>query len=183
MIPVSAHVAVEVPGLGEPSIADLTLIRFLARVRTVVLREGGAVGETLATRVTLVRSVARVRAQVRRDGAALRETSLTDGTFERFFAAVRPEVGREVGGLGEGLLADGALIRFLAVVRAEMRLERRLPRVRLSADVARVGTGKGVPARGSYDGAAGNAERRRRRGVMEGTVRLGVSGGVAEGAG
>ena len=51
MIPVSVHVAVEVPGLGEPSIADLTLVRFLARVHTVVIRAGGAVGESFAARV------------------------------------------------------------------------------------------------------------------------------------
>ena len=103
--------------------------------------------------------------------------------YIRFLTRVRPEVGREVSGVGEGLRADGALVRFLARVRAQVPLERRLMRVRLSADVARVGTGKGFPRRGSYDGAAGNADRRRWRGVMEGTVWLGVSGGVAEGAG
>ena len=99
---------------------------------------------------------------MRGDGAALREPALADGTFEGFFAAVRPQVGREVGGLGEGLLADGALVGLFPVVRAEVRLERRLPRVRLPADVARVGARKGVPSRGSYDGAAGDAEGRRR---------------------
>ena len=152
-------------------------------MRSVVLGEGGAVGEPLAARVTLVRSIAGVRAQVRRDGATLRETSLTDGAFERFFSAVRPQVGREIGGLGESLLADRALVRFLAVMGAEVRLERRLPRVCLSADVARVSAGKGISGRGSYDGAAGNAEWRRRRGIVKGTVLLGVSSGVAEGAG
>ena len=183
MIPVCAHVAVEVAGLGEPSVADLALVRLLAGVRAVVLGEGGAVGEALAARVTLVGTVAGVRTQVRRDGAALRKSALTDGTFERFFAAVGPEVSREVGGLGEGLLTYGALVRLFPVVRAEVRLERGLTCVRLAADVARVRAREWVASGRSDDGAAGDAERRRRRGVVEWRVGLGVSRGVAEGAG
>ena len=62
MIPVCAHVAVEVARLGEPGVADLTLVRLFARVRAVVLSEGGAVGKALSARVTLVRPVAGVRA-------------------------------------------------------------------------------------------------------------------------
>lgn len=164
--------AVEVTGLREPSVADLTLVRFFARVCSVVLGEGGAVGKALSARVTLVRSVAGVRAQVCGDGAALREPALTDGAFEGFFSAVGPQVGCEVGRLGEGLLADGALVGFFAVVRAEVSLERRLPRVSFPADVARVGAGERISGGGSNDGAAGNAERRWWRGVVEGTVRL-----------
>ena len=165
------HVAVAVTQLGESGIADLTLVRLLPRVGAVVLGEGGALCEALRAHVTLVGAVPGVRAQVRRDGAALRETALADGALERLFAAVHAQVRGEVGGRDEGFLADGALIRIFFVVQAEVHPQRRLACIRLPADVARVGPGERVSGGRSYHGATGNAERRRRRGVVEGTVR------------
>ena len=88
----------------------------------------------------------------------------------------------QVSCLSEGLLTYGTLVRLLPVVRAQMRLQRGLPRVGLSTYVAGVGSRERVPGWRSYDGAAGNVDRRWRRGVVEGTVRLGVRGRVAEGA-
>ena len=84
--------AFEVTGLREPSVADITLVRFFARVRSVVPGEGGAVCKGLGAHVTLVWSVAGVRAHVPGDGVSLRESALTDGAFEWFFSAVGPQV-------------------------------------------------------------------------------------------
>ena len=171
MIPVCAHVTVQVPRLGEASIADLALVRFFSCMCPVVLGEGGAVGEAFAACVTLVGTVPGVRAQMGGDGRALREPALADGTFERFFSAVRSQVSREIGCLSEGFLADGALVGFFPVVRAEVRLERRLSRVRLSADVARVVSWEGIPSCRPHGGAAGKAERRR-RGIVDRAIGL-----------
>ena len=63
-----------------------------------------------------------------------------------------------------------------------MRFQRGLARVGLPADVARVGSRKGVPGHSPHHGATGKVEGRRRRGVLEGAVRLRVRGRV-EGAG
>lgn len=68
VIPVCAHVPVQVPRLREASIANLALVRFFSCVCPVVLGEGGAVGEAFAACVTLVGTVPRVRAQVGGDG-------------------------------------------------------------------------------------------------------------------
>lgn len=171
MIPVCAHVSVQVPGLREASITDLTLVRFFSSVCPVVLREGGAVGETFAACVTLVGTVPGVGAQMGGDGRALREPALAHRTFERFFSTVRSQVGREIGRLREGFLADGALVGFFSVVRAEVRLERGLPRVRLTADVARVVPRKGIPSTCPHAGAARKADGRR-RGVVHRAIGL-----------
>ena len=86
----------EVIGPREPNVADLTLVRFFARVCSVVPGEGVVVCKALGAHVTLVWSLAGVRAQVPGDGLSLQESALTDGAFERFFSAVGPQVGYEV---------------------------------------------------------------------------------------
>lgn len=124
VIPVSAHVSVEVARLREPGITDLTLVRLFPCVSPVVLGERGAVSKSFPARVAFVGAFPGVGAHMRGDGGALREPAAAHGTLERFFSAVCSEMGGQVGGLGEGLLADGTLVRLFAIVGAEVRLER-----------------------------------------------------------
>lgn len=136
MIPVSAHVSVEIARLRESGITDLALVGFFPCVGAVVLSEGGAIGETLTACVTLVRPVSRMRAQMGGDRAALRKSSLAHGAFERFFTAVCAQMGGEVGCLSKGFLADRTLVRLFAVVRAQVGLQRGLARVSFATDMA-----------------------------------------------
>ena len=115
-----------------------------------------------------------MRAQVGGDRRALRKSALAHRTFERFFSTVCSQVGRQVGCLSKSLLADGTLVRFFSIVRPEMRLERRLPCVRLAADMAGIVARERVP----HDAAHGRTARetsdgrRRARGVVHRAVGL-----------
>ena len=115
-----------------------------------------------------------MRAQVGGDRRALRESALAHRTFERLFSAVRSQVGRQVGRLSKCLLADGTLVRFFSVMRPEMRLERRLPCVRLAADMAGIVPWERVPHDAAHRRTAREASdgRRRARGVVHRAVGL-----------
>ena len=123
VVGVSLHVAVEVPRLREPKIADLAPIRLLPAVDPLVLGESRRVGKGLPAVVAPVRSLPRVRPEMCCDRRTLREPLLADGARERLLATVGAKVSGQVSRLREGLVADLAMIRLLARVRSHVGLE------------------------------------------------------------
>ena len=105
VIPVSAHVSVEVSRLRKSRVTDFTLVGLLSGVGPVVFCQSGAVGKALSAHVAFVGAFTRVRSHVCRHGGTLRKASVANGTLEGFLPAMGTKVSGQIGCLRERLLA------------------------------------------------------------------------------
>ena len=97
---------VQISGLREAQLADLTLIGLFTAVNPEMLGQSRAVSKRFLADLALVRSFSGVRAHVGSHGRRLRETTVTERAFEWPFATVCSHVSVQVGCLRESLEAD-----------------------------------------------------------------------------